>query len=275
MLTSAPHSSSRQLLILADPQIITTSPHPSYPGPLAWVLFPLKKLFADRYLARAWRALQAAGADIGGWTAKVWVGDLTDTGRLYYHGQGGVDLYRRFFSLFPDDRPENWNHTFYIPGNHDTAIKPHNSWHDVPGIDAYYKQQTREFTRWKFLNTFGTSVWNMGWDASPVYPPSSLPYVIPKQTIAEKSRYETRRNETTRKTFNARVPINVASADGSAPTRVAELILLDATDVVSMQRMGWNPWTDPPEGRPGAEADWRYGPTWWFVDSLSKGERTC
>lgn len=48
------------------------------------------------------------------------------------------------------------------------------------------------------------------------------------------------------------------------------MILLDATDVVTLQRLGRNPREEPRDGRPGQEADWRPGGTWWFLDALAK-----
>lgn len=77
-----------QILVLTDPQIITTNPHPSYAGPLAKLFFPLHRALTDKYLARAWKALRRPGGGVSDWTATVWLGDLTDTGRLHYHDEG-------------------------------------------------------------------------------------------------------------------------------------------------------------------------------------------
>lgn len=258
-----------QLLILTDPQIITGNPHPSYPGFLPKVFFPLARTFADRYLSRAWRALRSPGSGVKDWTATVWMGDLTDTGRDHYLQEGLPELYDRFYRLFPESKTNAWNTTFYLPGNHDIYPQAPSTWHDPP-FNAYWLLQTREYTRVKFLHLFGTSVVNLTWDAPPISPPTSLSHTIVKPELDGLSRYTTRRYTTMRKAFSARVPIRVAHADGSPPTTVAEMILLDAVDIVSLQRMGRSPWNQPPDGKPGSEADWRVGGSWWFVDEMGK-----
>lgn len=80
--------SSPQILILADPQIITSLPHPSYSGIMSFIFFPFISLFTDRYLNRAWRALRYPKGGVKDWTATIWLGDLTDTGREHYIDQG-------------------------------------------------------------------------------------------------------------------------------------------------------------------------------------------
>lgn len=258
-----------QLLILTDPQIITGDPHPSYPGLLAKIFFPLARTFTDRYLYRAWRALRTPGQGVKDWTATVWMGDLTDTGRDFYLQEGLPELYDRFFSLFPAENKGNaWNRTFYLPGNHDISIQAPPSWHDPP-FNAYWLLQGREYTRVKFLHLFGTTVQDLSWDATPILPPTSLSHTLMKPDPDGLARYTTKKDHFPRKSFSARVPIKVAHADGSPPSTIAEVILLDAVDVVSLQRMGRSPWTQPPDGKPGSEADWRIGGSWWFAEDMA------
>lgn len=73
---------------MADPQIITTYPHPSYPGIWSLIFYPLISTLTDRYLHRAWRALRSPKGGVKDWTATVWLGDLTDTGRQHYLDEG-------------------------------------------------------------------------------------------------------------------------------------------------------------------------------------------
>lgn len=167
------------------------------------------------------------------------------------------------------------NRTFYTPGNHDVTLDPPPSWQPPRGKHLYWQLQTREYTRWKFKDMFGTPVYDLGWTADSISPPLaslSQSIVRPDATESQLGRYSTREEHTTRRAMHARVPINVTLPDGSGPTTVAELILLDTTDVVSLQRMGRNPYApgEPPMGKPGAEADWRFGGAWWFLDSLAK-----
>ncbi|CAO1630235.1 unnamed protein product [Sympodiomycopsis kandeliae] len=267
--TSEAKKAPIQLLVVTDPQIITSDPHPSYPGVLPKVFFPVIRAFTDRYLARAWRALKSPGDGNKHWTATIWMGDLTDTGRDHYLQQGLPELYDRFERLFPKEEKSN---TFYLPGNHDVALQPHDRYHD-PSFNAYWLLQTREYTRVKYLHMFGTTVQDLGWDAEPIFPPTSLSHTLTKPRpdgLVSTSNYTTKKDHSQRKTFNARIPIKVAHLDGSPPSVIAEILLLDATDVVSLQRMGRHPKDVPPDGRPGAEADWRFGPTWWFLDEMGK-----
>ncbi|PWN23761.1 hypothetical protein BCV69DRAFT_279681 [Microstroma glucosiphilum] len=255
-----------QILIMADPQIITTIPHPSYPGILSFIFYPLISLFADRYLNRAWRALRAPKGGVEDWTATVWLGDLTDTGRQYYLDQGLGNLYDRFARIFPEDRIGGWNRSYYIPGNHDAAIRPHDAWRD-----RWYRDgMTRDYTRWKFLKRFGTNVWDAGYDADPIYPPASAPELQKKKKPVKISRYNTKWDRKSRESTSARVPIVVAQPGDLPPKKVAELILLDATDLVSLQRWHIDPNKGPAHGRPNEESNWLIGASWFFVEAMSK-----
>lgn len=190
------------------------------------------------------------------------------------------ELYDRFQSLFPDPPAGGSglrNRTFYTPGNHDVTLSPPSTWKDPAWWKLYWTLQTREFSRWKFKHLFGTTVQDLGWKAEVLYPPSgglSHHLVPPEPQPSSSGKYITKLDHTYRKSLHARVPLQVAHPDGSAPTKVAELILLDTTDVIALQRMGRDPFApgNPPDGEPGREADWRYGGAWWFLDSLAKEE---
>jgi hypothetical protein len=130
---------------------------------------------------------------------------------------------------------------------------------------------TRDYTRWKFLKRFGTNVWDGTYDTEPIYPPASAPELHKKK--AETSRYITKWEHKSRESTSARVPIVIAQPGGLPPKKVAELILLDATDLVSLQRWHVDPNKGPAHGRPNEESNWLIGASWFFVDAMSKGER--
>lgn len=267
-------TSHAQILVLADPQILNGMPHPSY-SKLAVPLIPLLRTFTDRFLQRVWRALRRPGGNgpAKDWTATVWLGDLTDMGRLYYVQDDLPGLYDRFDRLFPTNGGDRANRTFYTAGNHDVTLDPPPTWQPPRGKERYWELQTREYTRWKFKELFGTQVYDFGWDADAISPPlASMSQRVLRPGEEQKSRYSTKVEHTKRHSMHARVPLNVTLPDGSGPTTVAELILLDTTDVISLQRQGRDPFAaDPsPPGRPGSEADWRFGGAWWFLDSLAK-----
>lgn len=177
-------------------------------------------------------------------------------------------LYDRFARTFPDDRIGGWNRTYYIPGNHDVSLRPHDGWRD-----RWYRDGvTRDYTRWKFVSRFGTHVWDGGYDAEPIYPPQPASR-LPKKK-AKSFDYHTKWEHKSRESSSGRVPIMVAQPDGSPAKKVAELLLLDATDIVSLQRWHVDPNKGPDHGRPGQEGNWMIGASWHFVEAMSKGERS-
>ncbi|CAO1619349.1 unnamed protein product [Parajaminaea phylloscopi] len=273
-----------QILILADPQIISTNPHPSYPGRLPRIFFPLHRAFTDRYLQRAWRQLRKPGGatKANDWTATVWLGDLTDTGRLYYHQEGSQELYDRFFRIFPESSGGSTgarNRTFYTPGNHDVSLEAKPGWTDPALWKLYWTLQTREFSRWKFKDLFGTTVADRGWSAEPLYPPTGESHHLIRpggEEATSLGKYSTKEDHTYRKAMSAKIPLRVTHPDGSAPSTLADLVLLDTTDILAMQRQGKDPFqSEPPaSGEPGKEADWRTGGAWWFLNSLKEEQAT-
>lgn len=250
---------------------------------VAWLFYPFAHIFTDRYLSRVWRSLRTPGTggrDAAAWTATVWLGDLTDMARLYYVQDGLHNLYLRFLKIFPELRGQRAvedgqrsERVFYTPGNHDVTLHPHSNWVDPGWWKLYWTLQTKEYSRWKFKSLFGTSVFDLGWDAPAVSQPNaSLDATKALASNTTSTRYITKLEHTMRQSLHARVPLELTHSDGSPPTKVAELILLDTTDIISLQRMGRDPFAPnpPPDGQPGQEADWRFGGGWWFIDSISK-----
>lgn len=191
------------------------------------------------------------------------------------------ELYNRFLRLFPEPfagGSGQRNRTFYTPGNHDVALEQNAEWKDPQWWKLYWTIQTREFSRWKFKELFGTTVADLGWNAEPLYPPNNLSHHLVQQRAdpAKLRKYGTKEDHTYRKAMSARVPLQAAHSDGSAPSRLAELVLLDTTDILAMQRMGRDPFTSnpPASGEPGKEADWRPGGAWWFLNALDEEEVT-
>ena len=270
---------SLHILLLADPQILWTHAYPR----LNRLLKPLPPWLADHYIRKAYRALlrtwdtdDAARVD-----AIIWVGDLTDEGRRTMSNQEWLQMHEHLDRLFPPKysrrrdyerkrrmisstssvpsassastipqilrpRPERLP-IFYVAGNHDVPIPRQEG--ETWGIEA-----DRD-ARQRFTQRYGTHVVADGHRRF---------YAIDGEGGAGVMR-----------SLNARVLVAAGAEKegGGDPNPTHELVLLDAMDLIGMERDPLPNLSKPPgtfELLVESKARKAFPQTFAFVESLGK-----
>ncbi|GAC96690.1 potential Mn2+ homeostasis protein [Pseudozyma hubeiensis SY62] len=276
------------VLLVTDPQIIDKDTYPDLPLPS--LFFPIVRHFSDNYLKNVWTSLAVnpnKWFDRGyilppdqealrrsNWRSGlvqppdgvVWMGDLTDGGR-----RGGSDaewaaLVHRFHNIFWRPREADWEApkstlsttrqlivprasaaefipTFYLSGNHDIGL---------PGTTAGHRVDTSasEDAIERFNRDFGLRIDGGG-------------FVVKD------------RNPFVRASLNGRILVSTDATLGATH----ELVLVNAQDLVGMEREGGGPFdthlsSDHPgklDGRLGDTAHSAYKETYDFVESVKSG----
>ncbi len=277
------------ILLVTDPQIIDRDTYPSLPFPT--LLYPVVRHFSDNYLKNVWTSLAVnpnkwmMRENILPWQprtqdrlrpsttlaqppdAVVWMGDLTDGGRRHRTEQEWAALVLRFRSIFWRPREADWEApkatlgstrhlivprtsanmyipTFHLSGNHDIGLPGTST--SGQRIDVNAADDAIE----RFNRDFGMKIDGGG-------------FVVKD------------RNPFLRSSLNGRI---LASTDVSLGA-THELVLVNAQDLVGMQRQGGGPFDTylasahqgELDGALGTEAHRAYNETYEFVDSVKRG----
>ncbi|KAN0066368.1 hypothetical protein ACQY0O_000462 [Thecaphora frezii] len=277
-----------RILLVTDPQIIDPFTYPDLPWPR--FTFPLVRHFSDHYLKCVWRSLVL---DPHRWSpsptfkqppripsptarrqrqrpqlpdAIIWLGDLADGGRRNMDHHNWKLLHDRFDRLFPSPskkKPSQNNASgqliltprqtaqdplpvFYIPGNHDIGL---------PAAAAQKGQRViGDISKQRFIQRYGTPIVTNGYAASGARP-------------------------TARRSLSARISIAFPDALQSGADAIThELVLINAEDLVGMQRVGGGPFdTRTPPAHKGqldgplrSEALFTFPETFDFVERFGK-----
>ncbi|SPO20676.1 related to protein FR, involved in hyphal branching [Ustilago trichophora] len=276
------------ILLVTDPQIIDRDTYPDLP--FSSLLYPIVRHFSDNYLRNAWTALavnpnkwlhhghilppeqeaQRRSSSRSGLVQPpdgvVWMGDLTDGGRRGRSDAEWTALVKRFHNIFWRPREANWEAlhstlsttrqlivprtsasmfipTIYLSGNHDIGLPGSSAGHRV---DALASEDAIE----RFNRDFGMKIDGGG-------------FVVKE------------RNSFKQLSLNGRVLISTDISLGATH----ELILVNAQDLVGMERQGGGPFdtrlgSDHPgklDGQLGDNAHNAYKETYEFVESIRSG----
>lgn len=287
----APTSSANEtrsavhVLLVTDPRIIVPDTYPDLPFPT--FTYPLVRHFSDNYLKNVWTSLavnpnkwlyrgyiQPPSQDAQ-WGSPsrsglvqppdgvVWMGDLTDGGRRGRSNTEYEALVRRFNEIFWRPREAHWEApsstlgttrqlivprtsanmflpTFYLSGENDIGLLDPTSDHLV---DALASQDAVE----RFKKHFGMKIDGGGF------------------VVKDRNPYK-------HVSLNGRIIISTDSALGATH----ELILVNAQDLVNMQREGGGPFNASPSSEQQGELDGQpgqkpYKETYDFVESVKRG----
>lgn len=290
-----PHSSATSpqpavhVLLVTDPQIIDRNTYPDLP----WIslLYPIVRHFSDNYLKNVWTSLvinpnkwfhrgyilppnleaqrrqtsKAAGM-VQPPDGVVWMGDLTDGGRRGRSDAEWAALVHRFRNIFWRPREADWEAlkstlsttrqlieprtsatnfipTIHLSGNHDIGLPGSSSGHrvDVLAADDAIERFNREF---------GMKIDGGG-------------FVVKDRNPFQKS------------SLNGRVLVSSDTALGATH----ELVLINAQDLVGMEREGGGPFDThlssdhlgKLDGQLGDNAHREYKDTYDFVESVKLG----
>lgn len=276
------------VLLVTDPQIIDRDTYPDLPLPS--LLYPIVRHFSDNYLKNVWTAL---AVNPNKWLHRghilpplpeahrrassrsglvqppdgvVWMGDLTDGGRRRRSEAEWAAFVQRFHSIFWRPREADWEAlhstlsttrqlivprtsasmfipTLYLSGNHDVGLPGSSSGHR---LDALASEDAIE----RFNRDFGLKIDGGG-------------FVVKE------------RNSFKQLSLNGRILISTDSALGATH----ELILVNAQDLVGMEREGGGPFdthlsSNHPgklDGPLGDNAHSAYKETYDFVESVKGG----
>lgn len=244
----APDSSTPavRVLLVTDPQIIDRHTYPDLSG----ALFPLVRHFSDNYLQNVWRSLvlnpnkwmaegrlSSPAADGKGKgrqlafppDAVIWMGDLTDGGRRQRSEAEWAALVKRFRAMFPRPSKAFWEEapatvagsrqvvtrrksaadhlpTFYMPGNHDVGL---------PGTDDSGRRHdvlASDDSIARHKQYFGMKVDGGGYVVKSHQPSANV-------------------------SLSGRILVSANEAQGATH----ELVLVNAQDLVGMEREGGGP----------------------------------
>lgn len=289
---SYPYQPPVHILLVTDPQIIDRD---TYDLPLKSLLYPVVRHFSDNYLKNVWRSLAVNPnrwfsngyiAPPSDWmyaygSSKqrlvqppdgiVWMGDLTDGGRRERSEAEWTALVSRFHNIFRRPKEAHWEAppsvlstsrqlivprasatdyipTFHLSGNHDIGLPgTSNSGHRADSLAS--DDATERFNR-----EFGMKIDGGG-------------FVVKE------------RNPYLRSSLNGRILISTDSSLGAPLGATHELILVNAQDLVGMEREGGGPFDShlssehagQLDGPLGKAAHAAYKETYEFVESVKQG----
>ncbi|PWN52812.1 hypothetical protein IE53DRAFT_384747 [Violaceomyces palustris] len=227
---------SFKVLILTDPQIIDEFTYKE----LSWPLSRMAQFFSDTYLSKVWKALVTKDLTARAWGRRpawpdmiVWMGDLTDNGRRHMTDEEWESLHSRFSRLFPipgpiftgdvspilgkRKSPGSFLPVIFMAGNHDLGLPKARG----QTVSEYLDPRAKG----RFSGHFGLPVDKDGFLTSgPTANDNSSPQDDTRRQFKKWS-------------LNARVLITLDGTQGSGkPTH--ELIIVNAQDLVGMQRVG-------------------------------------
>ncbi|SJX60147.1 related to protein FR, involved in hyphal branching [Sporisorium reilianum f. sp. reilianum] len=284
--SSSPQKPAVHVLLVTDPQIIDRDTYPDLPS----LLYPIVRHFSDNYLKNVWTSL---AVNPNKWFGRghilppqqealrrrssraglvqppdgvVWMGDLTDGGRRSHSDAEWAALVHRFHSIFWRPREADWEApkstlsstkqlivprtsasdfipTFHLSGNHDIGLPGTSSGHRV---DAVASDDAIE----RFNRDFGLRIDGGG-------------FVVKD------------RNPFLQSSLNGRIVVSTETTLGATH----ELVLVNAQDLVGMERQGGGPFdsylsSDHPgqlDGQLGDNAHRAYKHTYDFVESVKCG----
>lgn len=282
---SSPSTSAVHVLLITDPQIIDQYTYPD----LSALAYPLVRHFSDNYLQNVWRSLvlnpnrwmaqgrlgsasmnrQGKGRELAPPPdAVIWMGDLTDGGRRQRSENEWASLYGRFRALFPRPRHAFWEEAqatvsgsrqiitrrssaadflpnIYMPGNHDVGL---------PGSDESGHRHdilASEDSSARHKEQFGMKIDGGGYIVKSHQPSVNV-------------------------SLNGRLLISADQSQGATH----ELVLVNAQDLVGMERQGGGPFdtslqsTHPGklDGALGKSASRDYRETYDFVTSVGNSQ---
>lgn len=286
--SSFPPQPAVHVLLVTDPQIIDRDTYPDLPLPS--LLYPLVRHFPDNYLKNVWtslainpnkwfhrghilppdqEALRRLSSRIGlvqPPDGVVWMGDLTDGGRRSHSEAEWAALVRRFHNIFSRPSEADWEApkstlsstkqlivprssatdfipTFHLSGNHDIGLPGRTAGHRVDAIAS--NDATERFNR-----DFGMKIDGGG-------------FVVKD------------RNPFLQSSLNGRIAVSTDTRLGATH----ELVLVNAQDLVGMERQGGGPFdtylsSDHPgklDGQLGENAHRAYKATFDFIESVKLG----
>ncbi|TKY90146.1 hypothetical protein EX895_000144 [Sporisorium graminicola] len=286
--SSWPPPPAVHVLLVTDPQIIDRHTYPDLPLPA--LLYPIVRHFSDNYLKNVWTSL---AVNPNKWFHRghilspgqeairrssshaglvqppdgvVWMGDLTDGGRRSHTDTEWAALVQRFHSIFWRPRDADWEAskstisstkqlivprtsatdfipTFHLSGNHDIGLPGRNAGHRM---DAIASDDATE----RFIRDFGLKIDGGG-------------FVVKD------------RNPFLHSGLNGRIAVSTDTTLGATH----ELVLVNAQDLVGMERQGGGPFdtylssehAGKLDGQLGDNAHRTYKDTYDFVESVKLG----